>query len=398
MSAVNSSEDAYPALFRLYVARGLRTTLDAFDAAAERLDEAQRERGLHLLSYGLRLDDVWNDARDLTLTLAPHLERQGYRQAWMAMLTQALAQADARHDIGASAQLHLRLGRLHILLGEHDAAIDHLTQAQQQAATAGDRTIQAQALERMGQSAFDCSHLDAAQRNAEAALALVEPDDPSAIHARHLLAWVAMRRGALREGIAQLEHVLAWHRRRGGRQPVAAALRDLGAAYFVAQQYDRAVTVLDEAITLFVALGNRYGEGMACMNLGIVHWYRSDYAQALAAFAPCDVIFAQIGAPIDLARLYNNRGLVYRELGEYARARTFFDQSIAVSRSVRDYYETANTLDSLAGLHLRTGDRATALATWQAALDELTHLPTPPEYLFNLIRERMAAVNGAPNL
>ena len=83
----------YPALFRTYVARGLRAVMDDFDADAEQLDETTRERGLHLLSYGLRLDDAWDDAIDLALTLAPHLERQGYRQAWMAVLTQALEQA-----------------------------------------------------------------------------------------------------------------------------------------------------------------------------------------------------------------------------------------------------------------------------------------------------------------
>lgn len=393
----------YPALFRTYVARGLRAVMDDFDADAEQLDEPTRERGLHLLSYGLRLDDAWDDALNLALTLAPHLERQGYRQAWMAVLTQALAQAEARGDTAATAQLHLRLGRLHVLLGEYDAAADHLTQAQQLAATTGDRATQAQALERLGQNAFDRSELDAAQRYAETALALTAPDDATAVSARHLLAWVAVRRGALNEGIAQLEHVLVWHRQRGRRHAIASALRDLGVAYILGQQYDQAITVSEEAIPLFVALENRYGEAVARMNLGVAHWYRHDHAQALAAFAPCDAIFDQVGAHIYLARLYNNRGLVYRELGEHARARTFIDQSIAVARAEQDFYETANALDSLAGLHQRTGDIAAALATWQAALDELAHLPALPEYLSNLIQQRMeaarkAADSGAPNL
>lgn len=393
MSDANPPEDAYPAIFRLYVARGLRATLDVFDAATEQLDEAQRERGLHLLSYGLRLADAWGDARDLTLTLAPHLERQGYRQAWMAVLAQALAQADARGDAAATAQLHLRLGRLHILLGEHAAAADHLTQAQQLAATASDRATQAQALERLGYNAFDRSELDAAQRYAKAALALAAPDDPTATHASHLLASIALRRGDIEEAIKRLQQALAIYRSHGWQQSVASALRDLGWAFQYAKCYDQAIEVLREAIDLFIGLENRFGEAMARMNLGIAHWYRKEYAQALAAFAPCDALFERVGARIYLARLYNNRGLVYRELGEVALAQEFFGQSIAVARAEQDFYETANALDSLAGLHRRTGDLATALATWQAALDELARLPTPPEYLFNLIQERMAAVS-----
>jgi len=394
-AGTTTDPDDYPAIFRLYVTRGLRATLDAFDAATEQLDEAQRERGLHLLSYGLRLDNAWGDARDLTLTLAPHLERQGYRQAWMAVLKQALAQADAQDDGAAAAQLHLRLGRLHILLGEHAAAAGHLTEAVRLAAAQGDPATQAHALERLGYNAFDRSELDAAQHYAEAALALAAPDSWLAIDARHLLAWVAVREGAVPEAIEILQHVLARQRRQGGRQALAAALRDLGTVYLYAGRYDQAIALSEEAITLFVALGNRFGEAVARMSLGVARWYRGDPTQALAAFAPCDRLFEQVDARIYLARLYNNRGLVYRDLDEAGRARAFFDLSIAVARAEQDFYETANALDSLAGLHRRTGDAAAALATWQMALDELAHLPALPAYLTNLIRERMATVEEA---
>lgn len=392
-----ASQGDYPALFRTYVVRGLRTTLESFDGVVDQLDEARRDRGLHLVSYGLRLDDAWAETLGVALALAPHLERQGYRETWMDLLVQALANAERQGDPAAAAQVHLRLGRLYILMGEYDTADEHLTQARQLAELTGDRETQAQALERLGLNAFDCSKLDAAQSYAEAALALAltVPDAATAIHARHLLAWVAVRRGAMSEGIAQLDHVLEWHRRQGGRQALAAALRDLGAAYFFAGRYEQAVTALDEAITLFVALKNRFGEAVARMNLGIAHWYRKDYAQALAAYAPCDTIFEQVGARIYLARLYNNRGLVYRELGESGRATAFFDQSIALARAVQDFYEVANALDSLAGLHLRTGDIAAALATWQAALDELALLPVTPGYLYGSIQEQMAAAQRA---
>ncbi|MCB0057789.1 MAG: hypothetical protein KDE45_12205, partial [Caldilineaceae bacterium] len=68
-----------------------------------------------------------------------------------------------------------------------------------------------------------------------------------------------------------------------------------------------------------------------------------------------------------------------------------FERSIAVARAEQDCYETANALDSLAGLHLRTGDTAAALAAWQAALDELAQLPEIPGHLHSVIRDRMVA-------
>ena len=142
---------------------------------------------------------------------------------------------------------------------------------------------------------------------------------------------------------------------------------------------------------LFVSLRSLFGEAVARMNLGIAYWYRGEYAQAMAAFDPCELMFEQLGARIYLARLYNNRGLVAREMGEVARARELFERSIAVARAEQDFYETANALDSLAGLHLRTGDTPAALAAWQAALDELAQLPEMPGHLHSVIRDRMAA-------
>src|SRR5690606_23622133 len=128
----------------------------------------------HLLSYGLRLDETWDDTRDLALALAPHLERQGYRAAWMDVLAQALANAERQGDDAAAAQLHLRLGRLHILTGAYDEADAHLALARRMANTVGDQQTEAAALERLGHGAFERTDLEMAQRYAEAALALAD--------------------------------------------------------------------------------------------------------------------------------------------------------------------------------------------------------------------------------
>src|SRR5690606_19036196 len=199
-----------------------------------------------------------------------------------------------------------------------------------------------------------------------------------AANGRHLLAWVALRRGDRATAIAHLRQVATLSRAPGRQHWLAAALRDLGAAYLYSEEYTLAISTLAEATELFVALRSLFGEAAARMNLGIAYWYRGEYAQAMAAFDPCELMFEQLGARIYLARLYNNRGLVALEVGEVARARELFDRSIAVARAERDFYETANALDSLAGLHLRTGDTAAALAAWQAALDELAQLPEMP--------------------
>ncbi len=381
----------YPAMFRTYVARGLRAVMDGFDADAEQLDETTRDRGLHLLSYGLRLDEAWEDARDLALTLAPHLERQGYRHAWIETLEQAQRQAEAQGDDRGAAQIHVQLGRLHFLLGDYATAEVHLLRAQQFAAAAGDHHIQALALERLGHCAFERYDLDAAQMHARASLSLVAPDSTIAASNELLIALVMLRQGAFDQSIEQFHKVLAISQAHGQRQQAASAFRHLGLAYLYTERYDLAVDVLLEAVRIFGETQDIYAEAATRMYLGIAHWYRGEYAEALAAYAPCEVIFQQVAGRMNLARLYNNQGLVYREMGEFERACACFDKSIELARSEYDYLETANVLDSLAGLRLRAGDAVGAITAWQEALAELAHLPETPLYLHSVIRERMQA-------
>ena len=105
-------------------------------------------------------------------------------------------------------------------------------------------------------------------------------------------------------------------------------------------------------------------------------------------------MFEQLGARIYLARLYNNRGLVAGN-GRGCAPANSSKESIAGAPS-RIATRRPTTLDSLAGLHLRTGDTAAALAAWQAALDELAQLPEIPGHLHSVIRDRMVATLAFP--
>jgi hypothetical protein len=49
-------------------------------------------------------------------------------------------------------------------------------------------------------------------------------------------------------------------------------------------------------------------------------------------------------------------------MGEVKRARERFDSSLELARDEQDYLAAANALDSPAGLQLRPGDAAEALA------------------------------------
>lgn len=388
---VTIDKDPYPEMFRTYVTRGLRATLESLDTPIERLDDAQRERGLHLLSYGLRLDAAWQDVRDLALTLAPHLERQGYRRAWIELLEQALEQAITQNDQHGATQLHLQLGRLHTLLGDFAAADEQLLKMKQLAAAMGDQHLQAVALGRLGHSAFERSDLSAARAYAEASLALLPSDDAAAASNWHLLGLVALRQGDIARSAATLQQALTINRSHGNQQGVMIVLRELGVTYWHGKHFDLAITVLAEAVALSMEVGDIFGEATTRMNLGIAYWYRGDYEQAMAAYAPCEAIFRKIASRSYLARLYNNQGLVYRELGEIARARECFNSSLNLTRSENDHLETASVLDSLAGLWQRVGSTREALATWQEALSELERLPEAPRFLYNLIQERMEA-------
>ena len=383
--------DGYPLLFRQMLARSVAAALAAFDSAAPRLTAADRERSLHVLSLALDLDEAWAPARDLTLTIAPLMETQGYRHAWIDYLEKGLAQAQKQVDHKAQARFHLLLARLYQFMDDAVASDRHLTASRTLAEQTGAQDVLVGVLDRLAVAAANRSEFSQARSFAEQVLAMLGPDDPVGATAHHILGLLALRQARWDDAIAEYMRVYALRQQQQIPRFLAQALRDLAFAHRHAGNYELAITHYQSALAILAESGDTYEYAVAQSDLGIVYWYTGDYATALASFKAVEPIFTKTGSLLSLARVYNNVGLVYRELGQVNPAREAFANSLALAQQIGHHYEVANVLDSLAGMHRQQGDLHAAIATWDAALASLERLPERPQHLYSVIVGRRQA-------
>ena len=384
-----SASADYPQLFRHMLARSVEVALAAFDPTAPRLTEEDRERSLYVLSLALDLDEAWTAARDLTLTIAPHMETQGYRHEWIDFLAKGLAQAQKQGDQKAQAHLHLLLARIYQFMDDGAASDSHLATSRTLAVAIGAQDLLVSILDRMAAAASNRSEFSLARSYAEQVLAMLGPDDPSGAVAHHILGLIALRQARWDEAITEYEHVYALRQQQAIPRFLAQALRDLAFAHRFAAHYETSITYYQRALTMLAESGDTYEYAVAHNDLGIVYWFTGDYPAALAVFKAVEPVFAKTESLLSLARVYNNIGLVYRELGEDNPALEAFANSIELARRLDHHFEVANALDSLAGLHRQRGNLAEAIATWDAALASLERLPERPQHLYGLIVSRL---------
>jgi tetratricopeptide (TPR) repeat protein len=65
-----------------------------------------------VLDYGLRMADAWPHALDLTVALAPYVERSGQWETWRQQLQRAIALAEQQQDVASKLQLLMLAARL----------------------------------------------------------------------------------------------------------------------------------------------------------------------------------------------------------------------------------------------------------------------------------------------
>ena len=385
----------YPQMFRRMVVRSTAAALAAIDPNAARLEEEDRERSLYALGLALRLAEAWPAAGDLTLTLAPHMETQGFGGEWLTYLETAAEQARQQHDLRALAGLYLRIGRAYGFLDQYVAAEGVLLEAYRIGAEIGDLDIQARALHRLAQTAAEAGDFPRAKSLVEQVLPLVSETSPVRGYCCTILGLYAMRQGDWDAAVRFYQEGLQILGAAGEPRFVAQAERILGLAYRYSKQYEQAIEQFNRALAIASALNSSQEVAIAQMEMGVTYWYLGRHEQSLQLYAECEPVFVANGSKLLLGHLYNNRGLALRDLQRTDEAQASFFAGVQLMRELNMPLWVANALESLGGLYQRLGRVEEALATWRQALEELSTLPEPPRYLHDLIVRRIQEVGGS---
>jgi predicted ATPase/DNA-binding NarL/FixJ family response regulator len=176
-------------------------------------------------------------------------------------------------------------------------------------------------------------------------------------------------RGHFGEGRGWLERTLSrWPE--GPAAARAVALNAAGSLAYHAADYERAVTLHEQALELRRMLEDRRGMAASLHNLGITALHLSDLDRAEALCAEGRALWRAVGDDRGVAISLNSSAILARNRGDHERARAHYDESLALFRGIGDTWGVGLVLNNLARVarDVEDWDRVAALSGESLAL------------------------------
>ena len=265
--------------------------------------------------------------------------------------------------------LYSKRGRANLALTRLQQAEDDFARMLDLARAIGATSLECAALNSLADTFFYSHRLKEMRACAKEALQVAQRggDENLRTEAMVLLGMAVMGSGELTEGIRLLDEAILAAR---ALKPSPAFLRGLiyrGAMHFFQTEYDRAETLLTEAVTLasewrngFMLLQSRFFLGLNLGNQGRI-------SEALATLHDAMEMARRDGDHIILARVPNSIGWLYRELGDLDQAIQYDQEGAEIARMHHISEAEANSLINLGHDHTQRGDGENALAALEDA-------------------------------
>ena len=361
----------YASIFRQYVVRGAERTLTKV-AGESPLDIDGREQALLTLTYAMDLPEAWPVTRDLLVTLAPRLEKAGYREEWMPYLERGVERCRAANDSAAEGELLYQLGMIYHLLGQLNDALSYFSRSAACFARVEDRHRQARALNRQAHVFRLQRRFEEAGRTADAAINLLPPDDPERGYTAFVWGCIALDKRDLPLAVRHYQEALRIAETSGERRRIAWSLTNLGPALRASGRIEEAVECYQRAIVILGEIDDWVHQAAARTNLGSVYLNTGQPELALALFLQAEKVLREVH-DLRVAPITTNLSMVYRLLGQPDKAAHYAEASIHFYREIGDEAGVINAMNCLAEACVDAGRDAEA----EAVLDEASALLQP---------------------
>jgi CHAT domain-containing protein/Tfp pilus assembly protein PilF len=170
------------------------------------------------------------------------------------------------------------------------------------------------------------------------------------------------------KAVALFEQALALWRAAGDRYGEALALHAIGGIYGSSGDSEKALGVLNEALAIRRAIGDRHGEASTLNNIGLSYVTLGEYQKVLDNVTAALALQRTTGDRRGEAQARNNLCLTYRRLGEYQRALTQCIEAVALHRAIGNRRAEADNLNNLGLVHKSLGEYERALDFYRQAL------------------------------
>ncbi len=158
------------------------------------------------------------------------------------------------------------------------------------------------------------------------------------------------------------------------RDEVATTLNNIGLVQRESGDYVKALVTLEKALTIDRTLGSRWAIAYDLRNLGQTRLKMGDASAALQQFSDAAILALEIGDKVNLAKIYLARGDAETELKLPAAAVVSYNKALEIADTLLLREVRWRALFGLARLQKTAGDNATAVASYQKALETVEGL------------------------
>jgi tetratricopeptide (TPR) repeat protein len=146
-------------------------------------------------------------------------------------------------------------------------------------------------------------------------------------------------------------------------------LNKLGICHFRLGDYQQAIDLHTQALTIYRDISDRDGESAALVNLGLCHNSLGEFRQAIELYTQCLDIAREIGYLESEPAPLNNLGFCHFSLGDYQQAIDLHTQALTICRDIGDRDGESGALTNLGFCHFSLGDYRQAIELQTRALD-----------------------------
>jgi Nif-specific regulatory protein len=287
------------------------------------------------------------------------------------LLTRPDLEARRSHDRSFVARIHLRQGRLHTRLGEHEAALESHEEGLLQLAGLGDSELEVELLHGKALALRDLGDVSAAFSVARSALAQAGRKglDRQRANLLNTLGMLYSARGDWRRAGRLLRRGL-WVAEREGAEGLCLTLRNnLGNILWKTGNFEAALSHYSRNLAFCERTNDIWGQLFALNNLGILECSRGNWKAAREPLTRSLELKRRVGTREGEAVARLNLGEVEEVLGYWSRAQRHYERALKLLDDSPDHRERFAALAQLASLDRKRGRAADAERRAREALE-----------------------------